>query len=57
MFPKFATFKESTKLAYGCVFYFPASVTPYARQAKHLLGVNQDLGSISGALSGNLIFP
>ena len=26
VFPRFATFKEGTKLTYGCVFYFPASV-------------------------------
>ena len=25
------TFKGRTKLTYGCVFYFPASVTLYAR--------------------------
>ena len=31
LFPRFATFKEGTKLTYGCVFYFPASVTLYAR--------------------------
>ena len=32
-------------------FNFPASVTPYAYQAKRLLGANQDPGYISGALS------
>ena len=52
MFPRFATFKEGTKLNYGCVFYFPASVTPYARYAKRL---NQDLGSIRRSL-GEVIF-
>ena len=57
MFPRFATFKESTKLTYGCVFYFPASVTPCARYAKRILGVEQDLGSISAALSGTYFFP
>ena len=31
MFPRFTTFNEGTKLTYGYVFYFPASVTPYAR--------------------------
>ena len=31
VFPRFVTFKEGTKLTYGCVFCFPASVTPYAR--------------------------
>ena len=30
LFPRFATFKEDTKLTYGCVFYFAACVTPYA---------------------------
>ena len=53
MFLRFATFKEGIKLTYDCVLYFPTSVTPYARKAKRLSGVNQDLGSISGALSGN----
>ena len=56
LFPRFATFKEVTKLTYGCVFYFPASVTQYARYAKRLLGVEQDLGSISTALSGTDFF-
>ena len=44
---------SGTKLTYGCVFYFPASVAPQARQVKRLLGVDQDPGSISAALSGN----
>ena len=52
MFPRFANFKEDTKLTYGSVFYFPASVILYARQAKRL---NQDLGSIRRSL-GELIF-
>ena len=59
MFPRFATFKEGTKLTYdtdGCVFYFPATLTPYARQAKRLVGVDQDLGSTSAAVSGNYFF-
>ena len=58
MFPIFVNFKEGTKLTYGCVFYFPAqSVTPYAHSVKSLLGDDQDLGSISAALSGNQFFP
>ena len=46
LFPRFATFKEDTKLTYGCVFYFAASVTPYAliffpwRKCGSLLGIN-----------------
>ena len=56
MFPIFVNFKEGTKLTYGCVFYFPASVTPYAHSVKSLLGDDQDLGSISAALSGNQFF-
>ena len=57
MFPISVNFKEGTKLTYGCVFfYFPASVTPYAHSVKRLLGDDQDLGSISAALSGNQIF-
>ena len=24
-------FKEGAKLTHGCVFYFPATLTPYAR--------------------------
>ena len=60
LFPRLATFKEGTKLTYdtyGCVFYFPATLTPYARQAKRLLGVDQDLGSISGPLRGTNFIP
>ena len=47
--------KEGDKFSYGCVIYFPATLTPYAyaRQAKLLLGVNLDLGSISAAHSKN----
>ena len=47
---------EVLKLTYGCVFYFPARVTPYTRQAKRLLGVDQDLGSISPLSRGTNIF-
>ena len=54
MFPRFASFKEGSKLTYGCVFYFPACMTPYARKLKRLLGVDQDLGFISAALSGQV---
>ena len=28
--PRFATFKGGTKLTYGCVFHFTASVPPFA---------------------------
>ena len=56
MFPRFATFKEGSKLTYGCVFYFPACMTQYARKVKRLLGVDQDLGFISAALSGQVWF-
>ena len=31
LFRRFATFKEGAKLTYGCVFYFPATLTPYAQ--------------------------
>ena len=55
MFPIFVYFKEGTKLTYGCVFHFPASVNPYAHSVKSLLGDDQDL-SISAALSGNQFF-
>ena len=30
VFPRFVTFKEGTKLTYGCVLYLPAGVTTYA---------------------------
>ena len=52
MFPIFATFKEGTKLTYGCVVYFSASVA-VRTLGKALFGVDQDPGSISAALSGN----
>ena len=48
--------REGDKFSYGCVIYFPATLTPYARQAKLLLGVNLDLGSISAAHSKNQVF-
>ena len=48
--------KEGDKFSYGCVIYFSATLTPYARQAKLLLGVNLDLGSISAAHSKNQVF-
>ena len=31
LFPRFVNFKEGAKLTYGCVIYFPAILTPYAR--------------------------
>ena len=31
LFPRFVNFKGGAKLAYGCVYYFRASVTQYAR--------------------------
>ena len=30
LFPRFVNFKERAKLTYGCVIYFPATLTPYA---------------------------
>ena len=39
LFPRFVNFKEGAKLTYGCVIYLPATLTPYARLAKHLLVV------------------
>ena len=29
LFPRFVNFKEGAKLTYGCVIYFPATLTPY----------------------------
>ena len=31
LFRRFVNFKEGAKLTYGCVIYFPATLTPYAR--------------------------
>ena len=60
MFPRFATFKEGTKITYGCVFLFSRLVRLRTHVRRSLLGVNQDvnqdLGSISGALSWELVF-
>ena len=41
LFPRVV--KEGDKFSYGCVIYFPATLAPYARQAKLRLGVNLDL--------------
>ena len=48
MFPRFAPFKEGTKVTYGCVFLFPGwcdSVRPLGEAP------NQDLGSIRRSLA------
>ena len=37
--PRVVNFKEGAKPTYGCVIYFPATLTPYARQAKRFLVV------------------
>ena len=31
LFPRFVNFKEGAKLTYGCVIYFPATLTRHAR--------------------------
>ena len=53
---RFVNFKEGAKLTYDGVIYFPATLLPYTRQAKRLLGVDLDLGSVSAALSGTNFF-
>ena len=39
LFPRVVNFKEGAKATYGCVIYFPATLTPYTRLAKRFLVV------------------